>query len=113
MFTKLRGVGSLAPNRVAILILHVPRTHISTAPHTSSSSQQLHKHAACNMADQERAAKRQKKNMPDLSIDTRNTQAPNMIVDVCPDGDTVLVVQGLAGVAKPYVCTSSTSRSTC
>lgn len=53
------------------------------------------------MADQERASKRQKKNMPDLSIDTTNTQAPNLIVDVCPDGDTVLVVPGLAGVAKP------------
>jgi hypothetical protein len=53
------------------------------------------------MADCERAAKRQKKSMPDLSIDTTNTQAPSMIVDICAEGDTVLVVQSIAGVAKP------------
>ncbi|KAM3421047.1 hypothetical protein BST61_g1465 [Cercospora zeina] len=52
------------------------------------------------MGDDERAAKRQKK-MPDLQLNTATTQqAPGMIVDICSDGDTVLIVQGIAGVSQ-------------
>ncbi|KAI5360719.1 hypothetical protein Slin15195_G086350 [Septoria linicola] len=53
------------------------------------------------MSDNERAAKRQKRSMPELAIDTTSTPAPDMIVDVCNEGDTILVVKGIAGVPKP------------
>lgn len=51
------------------------------------------------MADNDRAAKRQKK-MPELQIDTTTQQSPGLIVDICTNGDAVLVVQGIAGIPQ-------------
>ncbi|GIZ45916.1 hypothetical protein CKM354_000906200 [Cercospora kikuchii] len=51
------------------------------------------------MADSDRAAKRQKK-MPELQIDTTTQQSPGLIVDICINGDAVLVVQGIAGIPQ-------------